>query len=241
MNTSPVVARWGRRYQSALRTYLGQGPRASLRAALGLGREATALGLETLDVARIHEQALTKLVVPNGSVRTRQRIVSRTKKFFEEALVPIEQTHAAAKADVRRVAVLSEALRVRAAESAASTRRLKQGIRGRQSAEIELRKSGTRHARLVKKSRELEDRLQEQLCRILAAQEEERKVSSRKLQNEIAQILVAIHVRLLALNETTHANTESLKNEIAQTQALVKHSVMAIQRLAHESGVHHET
>lgn len=171
MNTSPDIARWVRRYQSALRTYLGQGPRASLRVALGLGREAAALGLETLDVARIHEQALKKLVLPNGTARTRQRIISRTKAFFEETLVPIEQTRAAAKADVRHVEQLGEALRERTAESSASTRRLKRGVVRRKAAETALEKSGTHRSKLLETSHRLEDRLQDQTRKMLAAQE----------------------------------------------------------------------
>ena len=47
-----------RHYTSALRKHLKQGPRASLRPARGLGRKAMAVGLETLDLARIHEEAL---------------------------------------------------------------------------------------------------------------------------------------------------------------------------------------
>lgn len=240
MKENPEIARWSKRYPAVLRTYLGQGPRASLRSALGLGRQAAALGLETLDVARIHEQALKALIVPNGSPRSRQRMLSRTKAFFEETIVPIEQTHAAAQEDVRQVAELGEELRQRTAESSASTRRLKQGVVRRQSAETELKKSGERHAQLVKTSLGLVDRLQEQMRQILATQEDERRASSRTLQNEIAQILVAIHVRLLTLKEAAKANTDSLKKEIAETQSLVKQSVMTIRRLANESDVHHE-
>lgn len=241
MTEKPEMVRWEKRYLTALRRYLGKGPRSSLRSALGLGRQAAALGMETLDVARVHEQALKALIVPNGSARSRKRVLARTNVFFEETIVPIEQTHAAAKEDVRHVAELGEELRLRTAESSASAQRLKRGVVRRQSAETDLKESGDRHARLVKKSLGLEERLQEQMRRILAAQEDERRASSRKLQNEIAQILVAIHVRLLTLKEATKANTDSLKKEIAETQALVKQSVVAIKRLAYESSVHDET
>jgi hypothetical protein len=49
------------RYVTALRKSLKQGPRASLQPALRLGRQAVALGLETLELARIHERALATL------------------------------------------------------------------------------------------------------------------------------------------------------------------------------------
>ncbi|HAL92320.1 MAG TPA: hypothetical protein DCM68_04760 [Verrucomicrobia bacterium] len=240
MKENPEIARWAQRYQTALRNHLGQGPRAGLGPAFELGRQAAAFGLETLDVARIHERILKTVVVPHGAARSRQQILSRSRNFFEETIVPIEQTHAAAKEDVRHVAELGEELRRRTAESSASARSLKRGVAQRQAAETELRKSGESHARLVKKSQGLEDRLQDQMRQILTAQENERRTSSRKLQNEIAQILVAIHVRLLTLKEAAKTNTENLKKEIAETQALVKQSVQTIQRLAYESGVHHE-
>src|SRR4029079_18268359 len=50
-----------RRYASALQKHLKAGPRASLEAARGLGREALAMGLETLDVARMHQGALAAI------------------------------------------------------------------------------------------------------------------------------------------------------------------------------------
>ena len=234
------MTQWAKRYQAALRTYLGQGPRSTLRPALDLGAKASALGLETLDVARIHEQALKALVLPGGSSRTRTRILSRTLRFFEETLVPIEQTHRAAKEDVRRVTRLSEELRTRTEESDDSTRRLEQGVVRRKEAETALGKSDEHRDQLLAESRALEKSLQVQMRKILTAQENERRKSSHELQNEIAQVLVAIHVRLLTLKEAVHANTDSLKNEIAETQELVKQSVMTIRRLGHESSVHHE-
>ena len=56
-----------RRYQAALRSYLKKGPRASLQPAQRLGRRAMTLGLETLDLARIHAGALIALVLPGNS------------------------------------------------------------------------------------------------------------------------------------------------------------------------------
>lgn len=237
---SPNIGRWSRCYQAALHRYLGGGPRSSLRPALKLGREAVSLGLETLDVARIHAQALKALVVPGGAARSRQRILARTRKFFEETIVPIEQTHAPAKEDVRHLAELGAELRRRTAESSAATRGLARGVARRQAAQAALGKTRERHARLLKKSQELETRLQGQMRKMLLALEGERRESSRNLQNEIAQALLAIHVRLLTLKEAAKTNTETLKKEIAETQTLVKQSVQTIHRLGDESGIHHD-
>jgi hypothetical protein len=54
------------RYVAALRKHLQQGPQASLKPALRLGREAVTLGLETLELARIHEQSLATLELSKG-------------------------------------------------------------------------------------------------------------------------------------------------------------------------------
>jgi hypothetical protein len=55
-----------RRYRAALQEHLQQRPRASPQSADSLGRQALAMGLETLDPARIHEQALIALVSQNS-------------------------------------------------------------------------------------------------------------------------------------------------------------------------------
>jgi len=77
-----------RHYQAALRGHLTGSPRASLRAAQAFGRRAMTLGLETLDRARMHGQALIKLVVPTFSPGTRAAIVRRAGAFFAEAITP---------------------------------------------------------------------------------------------------------------------------------------------------------
>ena len=78
---------------TALRKHLKQGPRASLQPALGLGRQAVALGLETLDLARIHEQALATLELSNS----KNGFIKRAEIFFTEAITPIVETHRAAR------------------------------------------------------------------------------------------------------------------------------------------------
>ena len=239
MNTAQT--RWSRRYQLALRQHLKQSPRASLQPALRLGRQAVTLGLEPLDLALIHEQALRALVSPGGSLRTRQKMVEQAERFFAEAIVPIEKTHRAARKITVRVNQLTQTLRRRTAESASSTRHLKLGIVRRQAAEAALKVSGEHHRQLLQKSRQLQKFLRDQTRTMLSAQETERQKSSHQLHDEIAQTLLAIDVRLLALKKAAHAKTEILNKEIAETQRLVNQSVMTIQRLAHEYGASHAT
>src|SRR6266516_2850488 len=89
----PKLTGLSRAYQTALRKHLTHGPQASLQRALGLGRQAVTIGLETLDLVRIHEQALIKLVLPDDSPDTRAAMVRRAGAFFAEAITPIEKTY----------------------------------------------------------------------------------------------------------------------------------------------------
>lgn len=231
---------WARRYRTALRAHLAQGPGSSLQPALGLGRQAVALGLETLDVARFHERALTTVVSPGGSSRTRQRMIERAKSFFAETIVPIEKTHRAAlKADVR-VNQLTQTLRRRTVESSASTRRLKRSIIQRHEAEESLKKSGDHHAQLLAESRRLQKHLRHLTREILSAQEDERQKTSHELHDEVAQNLIAIDLPLLKLKKAARVSTASLKKEIAKTQRLVKESAKKLNRFDSEFIIGHK-
>jgi len=239
-----MKAKWNRlseRYRAALGKHLNQGGRARPGPARGLGRQAVALGLETLELARIHEQALTTLVAPGGSSTSSEGMIKRARAFFAEAIAPIEKTHRAAlKADIH-LKQLNQTLRQRAMESSASARHLEQGILQRQAAEAALKKSGKQRTRLLAESRRLQQHSRHLTHEILSAQEDEWQQISRQLHDEIAQILLGINVRLLTLKKAAKANTGSLKKEIASTQRLVKQSVKTINRFAREFGLQHET
>src|SRR5690606_12213242 len=81
------------RYLIALRTHLTQRSEESLKVACGLGRRALRIGLRTLDMARIHEQALTTLSSPSDLGRLKVEMITRAEMFFSEAITPIEETH----------------------------------------------------------------------------------------------------------------------------------------------------
>src|SRR5271170_5159636 len=91
------LTRLSQRYTAALRKHLKQGHQASLQSAQRLGRGAMASGLETLDLARIHEVALAKLVLSTVSPVVREGLLKRAEIFFVEAITPIETTHRAAR------------------------------------------------------------------------------------------------------------------------------------------------
>ena len=64
----------------------------------------------------------------------------------------------------------------------------------------------------------------------MVAQEHERKKISLELQDEIAQTLLGINVRLLTLKQHARNNTNGFKQEIASTQALVVQSAKSVRQ-----------
>lgn len=224
-------------YVTALKKHLKQGPRGSLPAARGLGRRAVAIGLETLDVARIHEGALAAL----EASASKDGIIERAKSFFAEAIIPIERTHRAALKANARLSQLNKALGRRTVDLAVSNRSLKRGIARRKTVEKALKKSETHSQKLLQESRRLQKHLQRLTHRILSAQEDKRKKISHDLQDEIAQTLLGINVRLLALKKEAGLNAEDLQKEIASTQRLVDQSVESIKGFARAFAKSHET
>ena len=227
-------------YLAALRSQRKPGAKVSLSSAARLGRRAVALGLETLDLARIHAQALTTLLRPERSTRFRAGTIARAKAFFAEAVIPIEKTHRAALQADRHLRQVNRTLRQRMAESSVSVRDLKRGIARRQASERVLKKSAKHRHHLLAESRRLEKHARLLTHEFLAAQEGEWQKSSRQLHDQIAQILLGIQVRLLTLKKAARANTGSLKKDIASTQKLVQQSGRTIKQFAHEFGLPHE-
>ena len=228
-------------YLTALRTHLEQGRQASLLPAHDLGTQAVNLGLETLDLAKLHEQALMALILPDCSPVTRGEMTLRAEVFFTEAIVPIEKTHRFALEAGADLQQLRERLGQRMLDLADSHRDLKQGITERMSAEAALERSERVSGQLLQESRLLERQLKSMTRQIMAADEVERKKMSLQLHDDIGQTLLGIHVRLLTLKAEVTAKDEGLNQEIAITQRLLEESVKTINHFAHEFGIPHET
>src|SRR5689334_22414787 len=82
-----------RRYHTALRRHLDEGRQASFESARGLGSQALAAGLQTLDLAKLHEDVLVTQVLPACLPRKRADFVRRSGIFFAAAITPIEDTY----------------------------------------------------------------------------------------------------------------------------------------------------
>jgi signal transduction histidine kinase len=224
--------RLSQRYTTALQKHLRRGPRGSLPPALRLGRQAVALGLETLELARIHERALAVLELS----KSKNGLVKRAEIFFTEAITPIVETHRATRRSRIELNRVNETFCRRTAELAAANRRLQRGIVRRKGVEAALRKSGRHYARLLRESLQLQKGLRQLTHQGLAAQESKRRKFSRDLQNDLAQTLLGINVRLLSLEQESRNNTGRLKNEIANTQRLVIKSARSMRRVARKFG-----
>ena len=120
---------------------------------------------------------------------------------LRRAITPIEETHCAAlKADAR-LSRLNKTLGRRTVDLAASNHSLQQGIARRKAVEAALKKSGEHYKTLLEESLALQKHLQRLTHRILSAQERKRREIGHDLQNEIAQTLLGINVRLLTLKK----------------------------------------
>ncbi len=225
---------WARKYQTALRRYLEQGRAASLQPAARLGRQAVTLGLETLELARIHEQAVLVQMLPARSAAARDRVIKRAGTFFAALILPVEETHRAALEANARLSRLNRALSWRTSALAASNRKLEREIARRHAIEETLRQSEEHSRGLVERARDLQEQLRRLSRRVLLAQEEERKRISRELHDVIAQMLTGINVRLATLKKEAASNTRGLTRRISRTQQLVEKSVDIVHRFALE-------
>ncbi len=120
---------------------------------------------------------------------------------------------------------------------AATNRRLQRGLARHKTAEALLQKSAKLYQGLLRDSLKLQESLRQRTRRALTAQENDRKSISHELQDEIAQTLLGISVRLLNLQTGAGASRVRLTKEIATTQRLVVHSIQSINRFARQLNV----
>jgi signal transduction histidine kinase len=192
------------------------------------------LGLETLDLAKVHEQALIQLVLPSYSRGARESLVRRAGAFFAQVITPLEQTHRTAHETNLHLGQINDALRQRTVDLVLSNRQLQQEIAQRRLAEESLRKSELHYSQLLEQSRRMQEQLRLLSRQLLSAQEEERKRISRELHDVIAQTLTSINVRLAALKAEAKVNVKGLEKKITHTQRLVEKSVDIVHRFARE-------
>ncbi len=216
------------RYGAALRLYLNRSADTSLTPALRLGKEAVGLGIETLAIARAHEQGL--LALPSGAGVDRRE--KRGELFFASAILPVVETHRAAIQRQSDLTRLNRTLAVRTQELTKTQRQLRLGGARQKAVERALKASGKRYAGLLKESLLLQSELRALTHRLFSTQEDERLKLSQKLQNEIAQTLLGIHVRLTAMKRKARSSTNGFRTQIMDTQQLVRNSAKSLTTVA---------
>ncbi|MEZ5329409.1 MAG: hypothetical protein R3F19_30540 [Verrucomicrobiales bacterium] len=220
-------------YLAALRSHDEGGLEAHLRKARQLGATAVRMGLGTLELAKIHETALsTILTPPTMDANKVATTTSRATIFFNEALTLIEKTHRSALEKAAELNGIHADLDQRTKDLVASQRQVVREAEERKSAEDALRTSDETAADLLRESRMLEEELLEMTRRTLLADESERKQMSLHLQDDIAQAMLGIHFRLLALKKAVSISHEDLAEQITGTERLMAQSVKTISSFA---------
>ena len=223
-----------RLYHAALRLYLKQGTEADMEPARTLGHQAVTHGLETLDIARIHEIAVATLILSTYSHQTSGVLLGRAAAFFAEVLVPIEKTHRGASEANIHLNQIIKALGQRTLELAESVTELKLEVVQRQAAEDALKTSELTTSGLLAKSLEMQEELRHLSRQLLSVQEEERRKISRELHDVIAQSLSSINLHLAELKAESETSKEMLHQKIELTQVMVEKSVDTVHRFARE-------
>jgi len=222
------LIRMSQQYETALEKLLKQGPGGDLQPALKLGHAAVALGMDTLELARMHDRAMDVL----GLTGVKNAFTKLARIFFAEVNAPLEATHRAAQQGNAKLRRSEATLGQRTEQLAVSNRELQRGIVQRKAMAANAAKNGEHYEKNLKESLQLQKRLRQLTHRVLTEQEDERKKISHELQDDIAQTLLGINVRLLSLQQNARNNHGGIKKEIASTQRLVLQSAGTVRRLA---------
>lgn len=217
-------------YATGLRRHLKAGTGASVKPRLKLGRRAVALGLTSLELARIHEESLAATLAASKSKKTLRK---RAYIFLSEAHVPVLETRRGAKQRRINVRKSNKALNQRTLELNASNGALQQGKVKCQNVGAAIKRCGAYYARLWKDFLELKGVLRQLAHKALV---DERRKISRELRNEVAQTLLGIHVRLLTLKQAPRGSPAILGKDVACTKRLVEESLQSINRFARQLG-----
>ncbi|HEY5069352.1 MAG TPA: phosphatase RsbU N-terminal domain-containing protein, partial [Candidatus Acidoferrum sp.] len=159
--------KFSRRYQAGLQAYLKQRSGAHLQRARGMGRQALNVGMQTLDMAKLHEQILVSKVLPDSPAKKRAALIKQAGTFFTEAITPVEKNHHDTRVAAVHLNKIVEMLSQRTVELAASNVELNAEIAQRKSVEAALKKSEHHYSQLLVESERLQQQLRQLSRQIL--------------------------------------------------------------------------
>lgn len=222
------------RYQQALRRHLSGKPLKGGYSAVSLGQAALARGLATVDLAIIHERAIVALAPTFNFISAHGRSLKRAGSFFAQMLVPYEEARLATRASNQALEERNQTLQRHSQALARGNRELLREIKRREAGEAVIRDNKERFRTLFIESQAMQKKLRLLTRKVISAQEEERKMISRELHDQVVQTLVGINVELTALGRSQTINAKALKGKIKFSQRLVEKSVKAVHRFARE-------
>jgi two-component system, NarL family, sensor histidine kinase DegS len=199
-----------------------------------LGLRACALGIETLALARIHDEALAALASPSDRRRGRRGQAVRAASFFAEAMAPIEAMHTPAVDARAERGRMGRTIREGAAALATANRLLTRETGRRRGFEEALGASDGRHRALVKRSTAMEEELRLLSRSLLTSHEEERRRISRELHDALGQTLTAVNVGLASLKAAAVVDSKEFRVNVSRTQRLVQKSMRKVHRFARD-------
>lgn len=217
-------------YLSALRLHGEQNLKVHLQVAQQLGATAVRMGLDTLELAKIHEAALKTLLGSSAKPANEETVTKRANNFFNEAVIPIEKTHCGVVEAERHET--QEGWDQLTSDLADSKRKLARKNNDRKLVEEALHTSEETCSQLLQKSRMLQEELRLLSRRLLTVQEEERKRISRELHDLIAQTLTGINLQLAYFKAKAVSDAEEFHEKIEITQQLIENSVDIVHRFA---------
>lgn len=136
------------KYRAALGSYVEHGNEEHLSRAYELGRTALNLGLGVMDIARLHQEALVKLVADAPQLAT-SNWTRMVETFQMETLSAFEVAHRGFRDACDRLKRLNETLEERNRDLAASNRQLEQEVIERKNAQEALEESESKFRSVV--------------------------------------------------------------------------------------------
>lgn len=142
------------KYELALGAYVARGDEAALQGAYEVGRKALNLGLGVVDVARLHQEALLRLVARGPARVANARWTKAVETFLMELLSAFEVAHRGFRDACERLGRLNEALQERHRELALNLAKLAREVARRKNAQELLQESELKFRSVVESAQD---------------------------------------------------------------------------------------